>query len=193
MRFLYLGRAHTAELKNFYEIKLSRMREEVQNIKNLVAGREQLSDDDKGIFYSNWYYSGVRLLTSIEGYQTVDAIAEYFGLTRARVGEIVAFLLKTGLCVQTDGLIRMATKSTHVDHKSEFVNSHRRNWREKAREKFTEPDAHDIFYSSPVSLSKKDTELFRKELLKLIKSFSKQVEESPEQMLMCLNIDWFEF
>ena len=194
--FLYLvtqARADTPYLKNFYATKLNQIRSEAQNIKNLVAGREQLTDEEKGIFYSNWYFCGVSLLTSIEKYQTVEAIADYTGLSRAKIGEIVSFLVNTGLCIQENGKIRMSTKSTHVGDKSEFVNSHRRNWREKAREKFSEPGPYDLFYSSPVSLSEKDAELFRKEILKVIKNFSKQVEDSPEQKTMCLNIDWFEF
>lgn len=74
-----------------------------------------------------------------------------------------------------------------------FVNNHRRNWREKAREKFAAPEETDFFYSSPVALSEKDAEQFRKQLLEMIKEFSKRVAASPEETTMCLNIDWFKF
>lgn len=195
--FIYLvshARADNKELKSFYDQRLSRLREESQKIKNLVQGHEVLSDADKGIFYSNWYYVAVQTLTSMEKYRTVDAIAEYLNLSRQKVGEVISFLIQSGLCVQGEnGRVLQGTKSTHVDDKSPFVNSHRRNWREKAREKFTSPGPHDLFYSSPVALSEKDAELFRKELLTLIQSFSKQVAPSPEETTMCLNIDWFKF
>lgn len=187
------GRADTKKLREFYQRKLDRVRSEAQNIKNLVQGREELSDADKGRFYSNWYYCGVWLLTSVPGFQSVEAIADRLGLKRAKVGEIVSFLLETGLCTEKSGKIWMDTKSTHVDDKSEFVNNHRRNWREKAREKFTQPAEGDFFYSSPVSLSEKDAEKFRAELLRIIKDFSKQVADSPAEKLMCFNIDWFEY
>jgi len=186
-------RAGTKDLKNFFEEKINNKRTEAQKIKNMVRGEEKLSPEDMGVFYSNWYFSGVRLLASIEGYQTIESIADYFGLSRTKTGEIVSFLVKKGLCIQEDGKVRMGPKSTHVSDKSEFVNNHRRNWREKAREKFNEVGPHDFFYSSPVSISKKDSLEFRKKLLDLIKSFSKQVEDSPEEILVCLNIDWFEF
>lgn len=194
--FLYLvslARAETKDLKKFYEARLLQLREESQNIKNLVKGRDALSEADKGTYYSNWYYSGIMLLSSIKKYQTVEAMAEYFELSRSKVGEIVSFLVDTGLCAQDGNRISMRIKSTHLHRESPFINNHRRNWRAKAREKFSEPDEHDLFYSSPVSLSEKDAEDFRKELLDLIKRFSKQVEASPEEKLMCLNIDWFEF
>lgn len=194
--FLYLvnyARADSKKLKGFYEQKLDKLRAEAQNLKNLVRGREELTDADKGRFYSNWYYSGIRNLTAIKGYQSVEAIADYFGLSRAKVGEVVSFLLATGLCVEKNGEIRPGPKSTHVSDKSEFVNSHRRNWRDKAREKFTDPGEKDLFVSIPVSMSDDDAEKFRAELLKVIKAFSKLVEPSPEEKLMCLNIDWFAF
>ncbi len=188
------SRADTKELKSYYDEKLLKMREESQNIKNLVRGIDALADSDKGTFYSNWYYSGVRLLTSIDGYQTVDSIANYLKLSRSKVGEVISFLVETGLCIQDDdGKIKMGPRSTHVNDKSPFVNNHRRNWREKARDKFQEPGPQDFFYSSPVTLSEKDAELFKKELLNVIKEFSKRVEASPGERPMCLNIDWFEF
>jgi hypothetical protein len=95
--------------------------------------------------------------------------------------------------VEEQGKIRMGSKWTHVDSQSPFVNGHRRNWRTKAQEKFTENGPRDLFYASPTSLSKKDAEEFRKQLLELIRDYSKRVETSPEEVLMCLNIDWFEF
>lgn len=188
-----LAKAESQDLKNYHQEKLNKIREEVQNIKNLVAGRTELSESDMGIYYSNWYYAGVWNLTAIKGYGNVDSIAEYFKLSRPRVGEIVAFLLRTGLCVQENGHIRPGKTAIHVPRNSEFVNNHRRNWREKAREKFSEPDRNDIFYSSPVSISREDAELFQRELLRMIKEFSKRVESSLEQQLMCLNLDWFKF
>jgi uncharacterized protein (TIGR02147 family) len=195
--FIYLvcrDRADGKELKAFYGEKLARLRADAQKIKHHVQGRDALSETAKGVFYSNWYYSGVRILSSIDGFQTTERIAEYFGLSRSKVGEIIAFLVETGLCVQDEGgRIVRGPKSTHVDDKSPFVNNPRRNWRDTAREKFGSPGTEDLFYSSPVALSKKDAELFRKELLKLIKDFSKQVADSPEETTMCLNIDWFKF
>lgn len=188
-----LAKAESDELKNYHQQRLNKIREEVQNIKNLVAGRTELSESDMGIYYSNWYYSAVWLSTAIKSFRDIDSIAEYFKLGRARVGEIVAFLLRTGLCVQQDGYLMPGKTAIHVQKNSEFVNNHRRNWREKAREKFSEPEPGDIFYSSPVSMSRKDADAFQKELLKMIKEFSKRVESSPEQQLMCLNIDWFKF
>lgn len=190
---VHLARAESKKLKTHYEQKLERLRLEAQNLRNLVKGREELTEADKARFYSNWYYAGVFHLSAIRGFQTVEAIADYYGLSRAKIGEVVSFLLESGLLVETDGELSPGIKSTHVSDKSEFVNNHRRNWRDKAREKFTKPGEKDIFMCAPVSMGKEDAERFRGELLKLIRSFSKLVEPSPSEKLQCLNIDWFEF
>lgn len=187
------ARAETTELRRHYDGKLRNLREEAQKIKNLVDGREELSEPDRAIFYSNWYYSGVRILSSIEGYQSVDKIAEYFGMSKEKVGGIVSFLLKCGLCVNDDGKIKPGARSTHVPADSYFVNNHRNNWRSKAREKLTEPGTNDIFYSSPLSISEADAELVKKQILQFIKDLSKRVVDSPSEKLMCINIDWFKF
>lgn len=189
-----LSRADTKELKTFYRERLSRLKEESEKLKNIVQKHEVLTDADKGVFYSNWYYVAVQTLTSMERYRTIDSIAECLKLSRSEVSEVVAFLIQAGLCTQgKDGKILQGTKSTYVDDKSPFVNNHRRNWRDKAREKFTGSRSGDLFYSAPVALSEKDAEAFKKELLKLIENFSKMVAPSPEETTMCLNIDWFKF
>lgn len=187
------ARAESREFRDHCEKEMERLRKEVQDIKNLVEGKAMLDEKGKGVFYSNWYFVAVSLLTSIKGYNSIESIADYFRISRKKVGEIVRFLLDTGLCVEVDGKILMGTTSTHVDKTSEFVNSHRRNWRQKAMEKFTDPEEGDYFYSSPVSLSKRDAEKFLEELLVLISKFSKQVADSPAERLCCLNIDWFRF
>lgn len=193
--FLYLvniERADTKALKEFYQKKLNKLRDEAQRIKNLVQGKDVLSDADKAIFYSSWFYSGVRILVSIPGYQTVDAISQYFGLDRNKVGEIVSFLVSKGLVIEEKGKLRLGQRSTHIADDSPLVNNHRRNWRLKAIEKFPTPSAADLFYVSLVSISEKDAEIVKKEILELIKKFSARVNPSSEEKLMCLNVDWFE-
>jgi uncharacterized protein (TIGR02147 family) len=188
-----IARADSTELKDFYQKKLDLIKEEGKKTKSVLKDRKELSETEKSIFYSNWYYSGVSNLTSIKGYQSVNAIADYFGLSAAKGGEIVSFLIETGLCVEEKGKITVGQAFTHVTESSPFVNSHRRNWRLKAMEKFLKPEPIDYFFSSPVSLSMKDAEAIRKQLLEFIKAFFDRIEPSPEERLMCLNVDWFSF
>lgn len=186
------ARAETKDLKKFYDYKMSRIREESNKIKAKVVGKEFLSEAERGVFYSNWYYSAISCLVSIKGYQTVDAIAAYFNeIPKSKVAECVSFLVSSGVCQEEGGLILSGQTSSHVSEPSPFLNNHRRNWRLKAIDAFSEHNPESIHFSGPVSLSKKDSEILKKQLLQFIKEFSARVAPSPEEKLMCLNIDWF--
>lgn len=194
--FLYQvssARADSKKLKAFYEEKMAQMRAESQNIKNVVIPGENLKEEDRIEFYSNWYYAAIWLLSSIEGYQTVEAIAEYFSLSRVKVNDVTQFLLRVGLCFEEHGKIKMGPKSVFVDDKNFQINNHRRSWRDMAIHRFSEPKEDELFFSCPVSISKTDAEKFRKVILSVIQDFSKNVGPSKPETLFCLNIDWFHF
>lgn len=187
------ARAGTKRLKDHLEKKLDLLRGEAHALKNRIQKHRNLSDEQMGVFYSNWYYSGVRLLTSVPGFDHADAIAAKLGLSRAQVNEILAYLLETGL-VQKDekGRLSMGVTSTFINGKSPYINGHHRNWRMKAIKALEEPKESDLFFTSPCTLSAADKEKFREELKKLLASFSKRVQDSPSEQLSCLNVDWFD-
>ncbi|MGE4130415.1 MAG: TIGR02147 family protein [Bdellovibrionales bacterium] len=188
------SRAESKDLKAFYENKMDKIRLEARKLKSNVVGKEFLSEAEKGVFYSNWYYAAVSCLVSIKGNQTLDAISNYFSeLPKAKIVEITSFLVASGICNQEGGYILPGVTSSFVSEPSPYLNNHRRNWRLKAVEAFSEHNPESIHTSFPVSVSKKDSEIFRKELHAFVKSFSERIAPSPEEKLMCLNIDWFEF
>lgn len=187
------ARAATHDLKLYYQDKLEALSKKSQKIKNRVVKHHELSEGDKSIFYSNWYYAGISLLSAVEGYNDIDSLATYFNLSRTKVREVLDFLISRGLCVEENGKIGMGVSSTHLDASSEYVNNHRRNWRLKAFERFAEPSPDELFYSGPFSLSKEDVVAIRRELAALIGKISKRVANSSSEQLACLNIDFFKF
>lgn len=195
--FVYMvgrARAETKELKGFYDSKMETLRVEAEKIKNIVVGKEFLDEHEKTIFYSNWYYAGVALLITMEGFENVDAIAAYFPeVPKAKIVEVVSFLMSAGICKQEDGLLKPGTVSVFISEPHPLLNSHRRNWRLKAMEVFSKHNPKSVHYSSPVSISKEDAEIVRKQLMEFIKDFSARVAPSEAEKLMCINLDWFEF
>ena len=193
MLLVQQARAGDRQLAGYLGGKLAALRREALELKHRVIEYRELSDADKGIFYSNWYYSGIRLLTSLKGYNRVDEIARYFDLEPALVAKILEFLVSKGLCEREGEHIDFGVTATHVDRHSPYVNGHRRNWRLKGLEKLTTQGEEDIFYSGPFSLSVADAEVLRKALVTFVGDTSKRVSDSPAETLRCLNIDWFQF
>lgn len=186
------ARSGTQTLKKYYEQKILNLQKEAAELKSKIVEHKELDDFDRSIFYSNWFYSGIRLLTSIPEFDTVEAISLRFRLSKQQVSAILEFLVSRNLCVEQAGRYSLGVAATFIDGSSPYINNHRRNWRLKGLERLVEPNVNDLFFSSPCTISEKDMVVIRKRLLELIAENSKTIKGSPSEKLACLNIDWFE-
>jgi uncharacterized protein (TIGR02147 family) len=185
-------RAGVAALKDHLENKLKEVRARGQNLRERLPRDLELTEQDKALFYSNWYYSAARLLTSIQGYQNVDAIAARLELPRSQVAQVVEFLLSKGLCVESDrGELAMGPRRTHLEKESPYIRNRQLDWRSRGFEAMNRNDPHQMFFTGPMTLSVNGIEMVRQEILKLIDVVSKIVDKEQAQELACLNIDWF--
>jgi uncharacterized protein (TIGR02147 family) len=187
------ARAGHFKLKSLIEKRLQTLKEKSMNLKDRITSEEVLSEKDKALFYASWMNSGVRLLTSVPGYQNADMIAKYFDLPLAKVNRVLEFLLQTNLCVENEkGEIRMGPKSTHLEAASPLIVRHHTNWRLKAIERMEQLTANELCLSMPCSLSESSTKAIRKELVDVIERITQIIDTSSEERLQCLNIDWFQ-
>lgn len=190
LEMVAFARAGNQELREFSRKKLNKLKDQGLQLKNQVSEHRELSDSQKAQFYSSWQYSAIRLLCSIKPIQ-LDEIVSSLHLERSRVSEILIFLQEAGLCKATSKGYVMSQQSTFVPRSSPFVHKHHSNWRLKALERAELNLESDLFFTSPVSLSKADFERFKIELADIIKRFSALVKDSPSEQLACLNVDFF--
>lgn len=183
-----IGRAGSHKLKKI-------LNEEAKSISEKISVRisnsTKVSDEIKAVYYSSWIYAAIRNLLATPGPHDVNSIAERLGLPKKTVANAVEFLLQSNLCSKdSKGLHHLASK-THLDADSPFITNHHRNWRQKAIEKMEERNSSDLFFSSPMSLSKETVSELRKHLPNLISEVMKQVEPSPSEVTYCFNLDFF--
>lgn len=183
-------RAGTPLLKRNFETQLSELKSKSTELKDLLPQDRPLSQEEKAIFYSNWFYTAIWAQTSIEGFNTRDSLEKYFGLPRKLINEVVQFLLHTGLCVEKKGLLKPGHQYSHLEAGSPLVSRHHANWRIKAMERHPSLSQSELCYSSPMTLSKKDALLIRQRLGEIISEVNKIRDPSPSEELHCLNIDW---
>lgn len=184
-------RAGSASLKTFCERKLEQIRQESFQFKNKMVNEKPLNEEAKAKFYSNWYYSAIRLACSIPEKGTVDELARRFQLTRDSVEEAIQFLLSVGLCVTENGYVLMGPKRTHVPRESPLNQRHQINWRLKGIEKIQLRKDEDMFFTSPIALSKKAYDRIQKDLIVKIKELNELAVESESEIVACLNVDLF--
>ena len=187
------AKAGTQDLREHFSKRIKSQQDRALELSQRVPGTRQLKDHERSIFYSNWFYSGIRLLTSLPGNHSVDTIAERLRIPRNLVNQALSFLMSSGLCVEKKGRIQMGPKSTHLESGSPLVSRLHANWRLKAIEHYLNLGEHGFAYTGPVSIRKTDAKKIREILVKAIEETSHFSDRDDPDALYCLNLDWFEF
>lgn len=183
-------RAGTQQLKNIIYEELEEIRNQSLDLAKRIPNIEKLSESDEAIFYSNWYYMAVKLLTSIDGFNDVESISQKLNVPRKTVIHVLEFLVRCRLCVAENGLYKMGPQRTHVAADSPLVARHHINWRLKNMEKLNSISSDEIVYTSPVTISRGDAKVIRKKIVEFIEEFSAKVVASGSEEFFVLNIDW---
>ncbi len=186
-----IERAGNFKLKQKYQRDLNKIKFEAKEISRRVKSNMELSEEEKAQFYSSWLYSGIRQLTSIEGYNTPGDLSRAFNIKKEEFNRVLEFLLETGLCKERSGKIKIGPSNTHIDSKSPYVFQHHKNWRIKAFEKHNNLLPEELMYTAPFTMSNKDFESLREEVIKLIQKLISTSEKTKNERLACLNIDLF--
>lgn len=186
-----LQRAGKVTVRNFLKKKLNELKIAASDLQKRMGESKDLDENSKAQFYSNWYYSAVRLSTSIPEINTVDDISKKLNIPRAMVRSVVEFLGQNNLIKNENGKLSMAVQSTHLSAASPLVGRHHQNWRLKAFQHMDAISEDELFFTSPVSIAKSDIPLVRKALVQALDEVFKIVDPSKEEELACLNIDWF--
>lgn len=186
------SQAGTESLRQHINKLILKCRERGTLIKNRVKRTGELSESDKAIFYSNWYYSAVLMNLTIPGPQSIRSIAKRLALKVQTVDGVLDFLSSRGLIEKDGNRYEVKLLSSHVDFDSPFLHRHLTNWRMKSIQQFEKLTAsEDIAYSAPLTISQKDATRVKRELVNFISELSKIVIPSDPEELRCINIDWF--
>jgi uncharacterized protein (TIGR02147 family) len=185
-------RAGTKKLEKYWTTKLNQLRDQSLNIKNRVEVDKELSDQERGIFYSSPIYTAIALFSSLgDKGKSITEICERFEISRARASELLKFLTDIGVCVEKNGHYHLGTQKTHLEWGSPHLLKHLSNWRSRAIVYSENLHESELMYSAPVSLSRKDFDFLREEMAGFIKKFLNTVHASPAEEMACFNMDFF--
>lgn len=184
------SRAGSDDLKKFLKEQIEVIQEDALELKNRLKTTGHFSEEDRGRFYSNWYYSAIRLATDIKNYRSSIEISKALNLPEDVVVKVLSFLTSTGLCVKKDQKYFIGPTATHVEAGSPFVTNHHRNWRLKAIERHLSLSSTELAFTSPLTMSETDCKLLKKKIINFIEDAQTLVAKSPPEELRCLNIDW---
>lgn len=187
---IQISRAGTHQLKTLFIRKLSEIKNKSEQIKNRLPKNVELKEEDKGIFYSSWLYSALRMLSTIPKFQERSKLVTAFSYSPKLINQALDFLLQTGLCQEKNGHIEVGPSKTHLSQASPHIWKHHQNWRLKAMERHQRLEAEELIFSSPLTISRSDMETIREKIVQLIEELSLTVDTTEPEQLACLNIDW---
>ncbi|WP_413578751.1 TIGR02147 family protein [Bdellovibrio sp. HCB290] len=186
-----LERAGNLKLKKYWQDKKSEIEVEKNRLSQRFEEHNELSNEQKAVFYSSWIYAAVWSSTAIENGQTSNQISERFRLTRSKAEDIISFLLQTGLCKESKGTFVMGDAHLHIPNESPLVVKHHTNWRMKSIQKMDNRENDELFFTAPMSISQKDFAVIREKLTASIKDIVEVAKDSSAEEVVCLNIDFF--
>lgn len=188
---LQLERAGTPKLRKYWQEKRQAVLKEREHVRSRVGEHKTLSAEDHAVFYSSWLYGAIYVATDIGGGQTLEQIAERFRLTRARAQEVLEFLCRTGVCTQKGGRYSMGPAVVYLTNDNPLVVKHHANWRLRALQRLDTREESELFYTSPMSMSKADAARVRELLAKAIEESLAICKDSKSEEVVTLNIDYF--
>lgn len=187
-----MERAGNSELRKIFAQQLGRLKKSASETRDVSDTPIEISKSDRTTFYSAWYYSGVRLTTSISGCQNIESISKYLSLPQSVVERVAEFLINSGLCIQKGDQITIGPRRTHLEDDLSVRARNHLNWRIKAIERHSIEKPNDLFRTFPMSLNAEDAKVVRRLLLETIEKIEGVLANpSPPDRLACLNIDWF--
>ena len=186
-----IERAGSKDLRDqFIEMRDEMQKQSLQLSKRLHT-EKKLSDFEKSIFYSSWIYSAVHLMTTLEKPVDFEFVCQRLKISPERAREVLDFLKVNGLVSEENGKLKSGPTSTHLEKGSPYLIKHHTNWRVRALEKSENLSDEELMYSVNVSISKKDFQKLREEMVIFIREFLKTVHDSPAEDLAQLNLDFF--
>jgi uncharacterized protein (TIGR02147 family) len=191
LRLIEKNRAGTEKLRARLSKELAAIREKALQLQHRLPAGKKLDERDRAVFYSQWYYQAIRLLTSIPGAQKPEVIARSLNLPLGRVREVLAFLVAVGLCTETNDVYQMGAARTHIEKASPLASRHHTNWRLKAIEHFEHVGANELAFTAPMTLSESDASQVHKRLIEFIEWATALATQSSSESLYCFNVDWF--
>jgi uncharacterized protein (TIGR02147 family) len=191
LTLLERDRAGTTELKSYFAAILEELKVQNLNIKKRLKVAQEISDQDKQVYYSSWLYGAAYVMSSIPKYQEVDALASGLSISTKRALEILSFLASIGLVKKQGTKYVISSGSLHLGKDEPLIIQHQSNWRMRAMHAIESQQPENLHYGTVMALSRSDAALIKRKLTDLIEEINRLMVPSKEEEAHILCVDWF--
>ena len=193
LELVSLARAVTPKLKKIVEYRIQHMRQNREDFAQRFAKPSLAGSDGETSYYSNGHFAALHVLTSVPQFQRDKILAAHLGLPLSLAQHYLKELQQIGLVESVGaGSWKVSSKSIHVPKNSIHSWIHHSNWRHQAIRDAQIPNSKGVHYTALHGLSLIDMNRIREKIMEFIDETRKIVEPSPEEVGVCLGIDFFE-
>lgn len=185
-------RSGNSHLKSYWDAKIKGLFDERNNLVQRFRPHRELTLEEKSTFYSSWKYVAAWTATAINKGQTIEDLGMKLGIPRAELSDILNFLVVCGLCIEENGTFSIGDMHVHVPNQSPLVTKHHTNWRLQALNRLDNRTTRELFFTAPMSISKKDFNRIREMLNVFVKEAVEIAKDSTAEEVVGLNIDFFQ-
>ncbi|MDG0817190.1 TIGR02147 family protein [Bdellovibrio svalbardensis] len=183
--------SRTAQLK--IKKKMEKLNQADLILSKKIAQKDdsnELTEIQKAKYYSSWKYAALHTLSSINEFQSTQTMTRKARLSEIEGLGILKDLEKAGLLSFQNGKWIHSGKNIHIPTGSSHNAQNHMNWRLKAVDSVNNKNA--IHYTTLFSVSKKDWELLRTQLLAFIDRQRDTIHASGSEEMYCFCCDLFQ-
>ncbi len=193
LALLQFERSGSYEMKKYYEERIDELREKILQVASLFKENSViLSDEIKFIYYSDWSFSAVRILSTLPIEKTPESFSKFLNLPLKRIEEIINFLLTNKICVLINGKLENNSKIIYLDKLDPLIKQRQISWRLKAIESMDKGNSENINLTFPLSISTHNRKKVNQIIIEATEKIKNLVNDEPPEEFCCLNIDWFQ-
>jgi uncharacterized protein (TIGR02147 family) len=185
-------RAGTAELKNYFNSTLQKLKKQRLDLKNHVAVSSEISERDRHVYFSSWIYGAIYVLTSIPEFQTIEAMSKRLRIPQKKMLAALDFLTGVGLVKKENSRYILSNSGMHIGSDNTLVTRHHLNWRTKALAAVEANKPEELHYSVAISVSEKDAEIIKEKLVNVMAEIQQILEPSKEEVAKVITLDFFD-
>jgi uncharacterized protein (TIGR02147 family) len=186
---LKIEKAGSHRLRLIYENQRDSLRQESLLKRKKENTPKALKDSELTQFYSDWLYSAVHMMATLQEKPDLDFMQNRMQINRTELQKVLNFLSQIEFIQFKGQVYYEGVRNTVLSNTSPYLRQHHTNWRLKALTKLGKKTSDEIIFTSNFSISKSDFLAIKKEIISLAKSVQDRIENSPAEDIAHLNID----
>lgn len=188
---LQKARAGHASLKRFFENQIQEHLKKRKDMIHRLGEAKTLALEDQEKYYSSWVYAALHMAVTVPSMQSREALLRAFRINPEKLNQALQFLIGCGLVVQHGEIFRVGSQFLRIGNQSHHLVRHHSNWRLRAMQSLESEKENEMHYSGVFSLSEKDAQKIKDNLMEFLKANLRIVDDSKEECVFALCVDFF--